>query len=557
MLKSAEKHICSIIFFLVISLYLAAIGRSESEIESIISLFKQAAQSQDFSQCKQPDTSFAVRIDNRVCAFPGDTVRVPVSLRKPPFIPWGFDFSISYDTSVLQLVWVDPGPDYFSETGCGWEYFNFRIGYSPNCTPPTCWPPLIRIVGLSDVNSPISPNCLSSGKTSDLFYIIFKAKKEGPGLNGLTPINFYWADCGDNTFAFKYEDDNYGSQTVLASLASRVLIGNSELTRTDSFPTFAGPSDSCFSDPNSHYYYIYRRIMDFYNGGVKVNWFCDPDDVGDVNLNGISHEIVDAILFAKYFLNGISAFTVNPTGQIYSTDVNGDGNSLMLEDLVQLIRIATGDLRVDWTFDSSLLGLNAVINDYGNNYIQLRSKYCANIVWLKIAGDVTPHPTPHPRIILHHFDGIYTNVLAVSLSGFETRPDTLFSYTGNGKIIAAQAATFEGYEVPLTIFDFSTDVDDNSDPLPTDFSLHQNYPNPFNNSTVISIDLPKASDVEFEIINLLGQTVYRTEKRYSAGSHSVSWDGIDQSGLIVSSGVYYYRIVACDFVESKKMILLK
>jgi|GEM_PF-3677672 len=94
--------------------------------------------------------------------------------------------------------------------------------------------------------------------------------------------------------------------------------------------------------------------------------------------------------------------------------------------------------------------------------------------------------------------------------------------------------------------------------LPMRFALHQNYPNPFNPETRIEFSLPRTSFVTIEIFNILGQRV-RTlvNERLSVGYKNVTWNGRDDNGLSVSSGIYFYRIVTDDFAESKKMILLK
>jgi len=103
-----------------------------------------------------------------------------------------------------------------------------------------------------------------------------------------------------------------------------------------------------------------------------------------------------------------------------------------------------------------------------------------------------------------------------------------------------------------------TDVTDNVNEVPSDFNLFQNYPNPFNPSTKITFNLPYTVDVKLEIYNILGQkiiTLVNEEK--TVGAHSIQWDGKDAGGKTVSSGIYFYRINAGDFVESKKMILLQ
>jgi hypothetical protein len=93
---------------------------------------------------------------------------------------------------------------------------------------------------------------------------------------------------------------------------------------------------------------------------------------------------------------------------------------------------------------------------------------------------------------------------------------------------------------------------------PQKFSLSQNYPNPFNPETTIRFALPEDRMVNLRIYNIAGQTV-RTLKRerMTAGYHQVRWDGRDFSGREVGSGVYFYRIQAGEFRETKRMVLLK
>lgn len=94
--------------------------------------------------------------------------------------------------------------------------------------------------------------------------------------------------------------------------------------------------------------------------------------------------------------------------------------------------------------------------------------------------------------------------------------------------------------------------------LPGSFELAQNYPNPFNPSTEISFSLPSNTHVELDIFNVLGQKV-RTlvSGDLTAGEHTVMWDGQNANGATVSSGVYFYRIAAGDFTDTKKMMMLK
>jgi flagellar hook assembly protein FlgD len=88
--------------------------------------------------------------------------------------------------------------------------------------------------------------------------------------------------------------------------------------------------------------------------------------------------------------------------------------------------------------------------------------------------------------------------------------------------------------------------------------LRQNFPNPFNPTTIIQYALPRTSQVQIEVYNVLGQRV-RTlvNEIQTPGYKVVNWDGKDDTGSEVSSGVYFCRIQAGSFVKSRKMTLLK
>ena len=89
--------------------------------------------------------------------------------------------------------------------------------------------------------------------------------------------------------------------------------------------------------------------------------------------------------------------------------------------------------------------------------------------------------------------------------------------------------------------------------LPNEFALSQNYPNPFNPTTTIEFALPDVSDVKITIYNVRGQVVATlVDGRLEAGYHAVTWNATQKA-----SGVYFYRIEARDFIETKKMVLLK
>lgn len=99
---------------------------------------------------------------------------------------------------------------------------------------------------------------------------------------------------------------------------------------------------------------------------------------------------------------------------------------------------------------------------------------------------------------------------------------------------------------------------DNPQPRPAGFYLAQNYPNPFNASTKINFRLMKSSAVELDIYNILGQKVRTVvDENMTAGEHHVIWDGMNDSGDPVSSGIYFYKLQTNFGTISRKMTILK
>jgi hypothetical protein len=93
---------------------------------------------------------------------------------------------------------------------------------------------------------------------------------------------------------------------------------------------------------------------------------------------------------------------------------------------------------------------------------------------------------------------------------------------------------------------------------PATYALDQNYPNPFNPSTVIPYALKNAGHVELSVYNVLGQKVrVLVDEFQNADNHVARWDGTDDAGKTVSSGVYFYRLDTGEFTDIKKMVLMK
>lgn len=94
--------------------------------------------------------------------------------------------------------------------------------------------------------------------------------------------------------------------------------------------------------------------------------------------------------------------------------------------------------------------------------------------------------------------------------------------------------------------------------IPVKYNLYQNYPNPFNPVTNIRFDVPFDGLMSLRIYSILGQVVRTLADGFTEkGRHTVTWDGKNESGIVLPSGVYFYELRAEGFVEIKKMVFLK
>jgi photosystem II stability/assembly factor-like uncharacterized protein len=190
----------------------------------------------------------------------------------------------------------------------------------------------------------------------------------------------------------------------------------------------------------------------------------------------------------------------------------------------------------------------------------------AGNTWVNISGTLPNLPANcvsylHPdRLFIGMDVGVYyrdntmndwapfmTNLPNVEVSEFEF-------YLPSNKI---RAATY-GRGIWESVIPPVTGNNSGNDNIPVSFALFQNYPNPFNPQTVIRFDIPVKSNVSLKIFNILGQEVKTlVYSELSPGEKSVSWNGKDNAGLSVNSGIYVYELRAGDYRESKKLVFVK
>jgi hypothetical protein len=174
---------------------------------------------------------------------------------------------------------------------------------------------------------------------------------------------------------------------------------------------------------------------------------------GDVNLNGVSYEVADMVLFSRYFIYGIRVFTINVEGQIAQTDMNCDGITLDVADLVYGIRIVVGDAI---HYDSLTPSPNVAkfVQDTGTNTVEVVTPDTLGAAYMVIEGDVAPiylHQQDMELIYAFNSDQNVTHILIYSLEGNSFVAGPLVSYSDEGVLIEASTATHEGARVESVI----------------------------------------------------------------------------------------------------------
>ncbi len=481
----------------------------------------------------QIDECFLLQIDKTHATFQGQFETVKINYDCSAKEIGGFDLLLGYDQSAISVGDVRPG-DLF--TNCGWEYFTYRFGPDGNCGTG-CPSGVLRVIGIAETNNGgYHPDCFLNSAMGDLVQVDFFVSNDRTLECQYVPINFFWFDCGDNTLSSKLGDTLWMSRDVFG------YEGNTMTDNSHGCPGYYGADDYCMiggGEPGK----MPIRCVDFTNGGIDIVCADSIDAAGDINLNEITYEIADAVLYSNYFVYGISVFTVNIEGQIAASDVNKDGLTLSVADLVYLIRVIVGDAlpfaklypaddpETEFTIQNDELHITQTDDAIG-------------AVALLIEGDANPTLIGDAvnMEINYNFDGEFTKVIIYSLDGKANLSEgQLLKLNGNAKITEIDVGSKTGYVMLAKL---------NS--LPDKFELIQNYPNPFNPTTTIKFGLPTASKWELVVYNILGQEVQSFENDSEAGFIEIEWDASKYA-----SGVYFYRLRAGEFSDTKKMVLLK
>ncbi|KPL02814.1 MAG: hypothetical protein AMJ90_04825 [candidate division Zixibacteria bacterium SM23_73_2] len=441
--------------------------------------------------------SYSLSLDN-VSGNLGSLVSLPVYLHNDDQIA-AMELLIQFDTTLLSLIKV-------KKTGTrieSWEYYEQQV-FTDGTNK------LVRILGTADmVNDNYTPP-LDSG-FGPITYIDFRITYNRDFANSSIPISFYLGDFSDNTLTDPWGD----------------LIHQDQITYND--------------------------------GGVVI---MKPTGVllGDINLNYLCFEIGDVVRFANYFMNPVQ-FALDER-QMLNSDVNEDGIQATTSDLIFLLRyiletappnlekeIFYDRLEYDLEREGELLSL------------AIDSRYPVSGAYL-IFKDKAIDLNPDILNVKEGFE-IFTQrengelrVLIYSPKGETIPPGKTSILTikamDNTEVLLKEAcfSDFEGNLLKGEVMEHSG--------LPEAFSLSQNYPNPFNPETYIEFAVPNVSLVSLKIYNIKGQLV-RTllASEVEAGVHKVRWDGTDDGGEKVASGIYFYQFKTEGLSQTKKMMFLK
>jgi hypothetical protein len=496
------------------------------------------------------DPKFNVVIEKIHDQLQGHYTEVSITVENAIVAMGGFDFLIAYDASVLTFVEAFEGQ--FLDD-CDWEYFTYRFGAFGNCDGG-CPSGLLRIVGLAETNNgPNHPACYAAPDYDpvELAKLKFFVSNDRTFECMYVPINFFWFDCTDNVISSQYGDTLFIEEEVWHYRCESPYV---EVTdEATEFPSLYGiPEGWCLEGDKE----FPLPGIDFYGGGVDIVCSDSIDARGDVNVNGLANEIADAVMFTNYFISGLSAFADHVEASIAASDVNADGITLSVADLVYLVRVIQGD------------AAPYPKTEPGANSIAIRTQ--------QVGQQFTVGYTAEDRVgaILMRFefngeigapiagDGAANMDIKYSINGSEL--NVLIYNIGDEAILSGEHALVSipiSGEMTLTEVDasdfYGNVLSSTERILPSKFELAQNYPNPFNPKTKINLSLPVASEYSVAIYNIAGQLIRTYDGNASAGVVEIVWDGKDASGNQVASGIYFYKAQAGQFSATKKMLLMK
>lgn len=283
-----------------------------------------------------------------------------------------------------------------------------------------------------------------------------------------------------------------------------------------------------------------------------------------INTDTYNHPLITLPVSAIFFAEGFESGTFPPAGWTMN-DADGDGNNWAV--------FTNDDTNVYAYEGENCAKSDSYINNVGaltpDNYlissaINLPAGHDYTLKWYVAAQDPDWAAENYSVMVSTtntqpaSFTTVFTEVLQ---SGeYEERQQDLSDYAGQNIYLAYRhhdvtdmfAMKIDAIEI------LQTTATDPIPPVTKKTALKGNYPNPFNPETSIAFDLAQDANVAIEIFNVKGQKV-RTliNDRLNAGSHSIVWNGTDDNGKNVSSGIYFFNMKSGKYTSTRKMILMK
>jgi hypothetical protein len=485
---------------------------------------------------------FEIQIEKAHNVMPGHLTTVDIKFNGGTYEMAGFDFLISFDEKVLSFVDADAG-EFFNR--CGWGLYSYRYndvdGSMANVSTG-----YIRLIGSANAENADDPECFLPTAGETLVSMIFKMTAGCKHRCQSVPLRFYWNDCSDNTILLR-------SGNTLAMSRMVYDHNGTVLTQTKyELPGIFGAPNNCFEGgpPDQ------TRLIDFYSGGFDM--VCSDEiclERGDINCNMVSYEIADAVEFISYF---VLHFWSPPRPPCFSknSDINNDGILLSVADLVYLVRVIIGEATPYPKMLPPSDRLN-IASERGGDEIKLWYDSPVDVRGISLSFKIDGTAgIPNLGSSVEDMDLKYdSNGDQMSVLIYNIGPNSMpagnhmllsIPVEGSLRLVEADAADYFG-----RILDVDNRV------LPDRFRISQNRPNPFNPETEIELTFPVESDWQLVIYNVAGQLIREYSGSHPAGSFNVIWDGRDESGNLVSSGIYLYNVTAADHSITKKMILLK
>jgi hypothetical protein len=335
------------------------------------------------------------------------------------------------------------------------------------------------------------------------------------------------------------------------------------------------PTD--YTGPDAYGYYAYSSTDPFYDQSPVFNWF-ELAGIGTaINVPDTSDytQTVTLPFSFKYYGTNYTTLRISTDGWIApgsGSQTDPINNVLPFNDNVNcMVAPFWSDLLHREALSGEIFYYNDAANhrfivewdSIGHNLAPIE-EYREVFQVMLLDPTYFPTPTGDGEIVFQYKVVESPDTMTIGIENQSQNVGLLYVYNSNFNPTASEISNNHAIKFTTkspTVNSIITGVpgeDSNEPGANSGFILDQNRPNPFSNFTLINFSLPVQSTVRLEVYNINGELV-RTllDKQQSAGSHSIEWNGMNNFGNPVTSGVYFYRIQTDGSVQTRKMFMLK